>query len=210
MNIRKYSSERSETDMPSKPVLSDTDKENIRKRLKELCEECWIAQGYKKTGIKSLCEKAGVSVGTFYTLYPTKEDLFFETIETIQRRLEEKIFAINRDRRTKDGFAESMKELFKEYDSKPFLYNVNTPDFQSFITKLPEETIKKVKFDSFDFFRQAIHAASLELKMEESKAYGILSALLSTINAKETLSVTCDYFAVFEFMVDSLVADIFK
>ena len=114
------------------------------------------------------------------------------------------------DRQTKDGFAESMKVLFKEYDSKPFLYNVNTPDFQSFITKLPEETIKKVKFDSFDFFRQAVHAASLELKMEESKAYGILSALLSTINAKETLSVTCDYFAVFEFMVDSLVADIFK
>lgn len=196
--------------MPSKPVLSDTDKENIRKRLKELCEECWITQGYKKTSIKSLCEKAGISVGTFYMLYPTKEDLFFETIETIQRRLEEKIFAINRDRRTKDGFAESMKELFKEYDSKPFLYNVNTPDFQSFITKLPEETIKKVKFDSFDFFRQAVRAASLELKMEESKAYGILSALLSTINAKETLSVTCDYFAVFEFMVDSLVADIFK
>lgn len=196
--------------MPSKPVLSDADKENIRKRLKELCEECWITQGYKKTSIKSLCEKAGISVGTFYTLYPTKEDLFFETIETIQRRLEEKIFAINRDRRTKDGFAESMKELFKEYDSKPFLYNVNTPDFQSFITKLPEETIKKVKFDSFDFFRQAVHAAGLELKVEESKAYGILSALLSTINAKETLSVTCDYFAVFEFMVDSLVADIFE
>jgi AcrR family transcriptional regulator len=196
--------------MPSKPVLSDADKENIRKKLKGLCEECWISQGYKKTSIKSLCEKAGISVGTFYTLYPTKEDLFFETIETIQRRLEEKIFAINRDRRTKDGFSESMKELFKEYDSKPFLYNVNTPDFQSFITKLPEETIKKVKFDSFDFFRQAVHAASLELKMEESKAYGILSALLSTINAKETLSVTCDYFAVFEFMVDSLVDDIFK
>ena len=196
--------------MPSKPVLSDADKENIRKKLKGLCEECWISQGYKKTSIKRLCEKAGISVGTFYTLYPTKEDLFFETIETIQRRLKEKIFEINRDRQTKDGFAESMKVLFKEYDSKPFLYNVNTPDFQSFITKLPEETIKKVKFDSFDFFRQAVHAASLELKMEESKAYGILSALLSTINAKGTLSVTCDYFAVFEFMVDSLVADIFK
>ncbi|MDE7044631.1 MAG: TetR/AcrR family transcriptional regulator [Acetatifactor sp.] len=196
--------------MPSKPVLSDADKEMIRKRLNELCEECWIAQGYKKTSIKSLCEKGGISVGTFYTLYPTKEDLFLETIETIQRRLKEKIFEINRVRQTKEGFAESIKELFKEYDSKPFLYNVNTPDFQSFITKLPEETIKKVKFDSFDFFRQAVHAAGLELKMEESKAYGILSALLSVINAKETLSVTCDYFAVFEFMADSLVDDIFR
>ena len=64
--------------------------------------------------------------------------------------------------------------------------------------------------DSFDFFRQVIHAADLNLKMEEAQAYGILSALLSTINAKETLSVTCDYFAVFDFMVDSLVADIFE
>ena len=81
----------------------------------------------------------------------TKEDLFFETIETIQRRLEEKIFAINRDRRTKDGFAESMKELFKEYDSKPFLYNVNTPDLQSFITKTPEEKIKQVKCASMEY-----------------------------------------------------------
>ena len=61
--------------MPSKPVLSDDDKENIRKRLKELCEECWIAQGYKKTSIKSLCEKAGISVGTFYTLYPRAHDV---------------------------------------------------------------------------------------------------------------------------------------
>ncbi len=196
--------------MPSKPVLSDADKENIRERLKKLCEECWIEQGYKKTNIKGLCVKTGISVGTFYTLYQTKEDLFLETIETIQRRLKEKIFEINRDRQTKDGFAESMKELFKEYNSKPFLYNVNTPDFQSFITKLPEETMKKIKFDSFDFFRQAVHTANLELKMEESKAFGILSALLSTINAKETLSATCDYFAVFDFMVDSLLADIFK
>ncbi|RKI36222.1 TetR/AcrR family transcriptional regulator, partial [bacterium D16-59] len=131
-------------------------------------------------------------------------------ITDIQRRLTEKIIDINRNSRTKEGFAQSMKRLFREYDSKPFLYNVNTPDFQSFVTKLPEETIKKIKFDSFDFFRQVIHAADLNLKMEEALAYGILSALLSTINAKETLSVTCDYFAVFDFMVDSLVADIFE
>ncbi len=37
--------------MPSKPVLSDADKKAIRKKLEELCEECWIAQGYIKTGI---------------------------------------------------------------------------------------------------------------------------------------------------------------
>ena len=196
--------------MPSKPVLSEADKNAIRRKLEELCEECWTAQGYKKTSIKNLCDKVVISIGTFYTLYPTKEDLFYETITNIQRRLTEKIIDINRNCRTNEGFAQSMKTLFREYDSKPFLYNVNTPDFQSFVTKLSGEMIQKIKFDSFDFFRQVIRAAELELKMEETLAYGILSALLSTINAKETLSVTCDYFAVFDLMVDSLVADIFE
>lgn len=54
--------------MPSKPVLSDADKKAIRERLGELCEECWIAHGYKKTSIKNLCDNAGISIGTFYTL----------------------------------------------------------------------------------------------------------------------------------------------
>ena len=196
--------------MPSKPVLSDADKRAVRERLRGLCEECWIAQGYKRTSIKNLCGQAAISIGTFYTLYPSKEDLFFETIETIQARLTEKVLDINRRSQSKEGFARSMKELFREYDSKPFLYNVNSPDFQSFVTKLPERMIGKIKVDSFAFFEQAVQAANLTLKMERSQAYGILSALLSTVGAKETLSVTCDYFAVFDCMTDTLVSSIFQ
>ena len=196
--------------MPSKPVISDTDKKAIQKKLRELCEECWVAQGYKKTSIKSLCDQAAISIGTFYTLYPTKEELFSETIDSIQKRLPEEVLAVNRSKQTKDGFAQSLKALFREYDSKPFLYNVNTPDFQSFVTKLPEETLRKIKFDSFAFFRQAVQAADLTLKAEESQAYGMLSALLSTINAKETLAVTCDYLAVFDSMADILVDSLFE
>lgn len=196
--------------MPSGPVLSETDKKEKRKKLQELCEHSWITYGYKKTSIKELCSNAGISIGTFYTLYPTKEDLFFETIENIQEKLTKKVLGINESNPTKEGFAKSMKEIFREYDSKPFLYNVNTSDFQSFITKLPGEAMEKLKFDSIEFFRTAVKVADLNLKIDEYKAYGIFSALLSTINAKETLSVTCDYFAVFDFMVDNLIQSIFE
>lgn len=196
--------------MPSKPVLSDDDKATVRRRLGELCEESWISHGYKKTGIKNLCDKAAISIGTFYTLYPTKEDLFVETIERIQDRLRKNCLDANRRSRSKEGFAQSLKELFREYDSKPFLYNVNTPDFQAFVTKLPEEAMRKIRLDSFEFFRQAVQAAGLTLKMEPSRAYGILSALLSIISAKETLSAVCDYFAVFDCMADMIVNSIFE
>ena len=50
--------------MPAKPVLSENDKKSIRNRLESLCEQCWIEQGYKKTSIKSLCDKAGISIVT--------------------------------------------------------------------------------------------------------------------------------------------------
>lgn len=196
--------------MPSGPVLSETDKNELKEKLQELCEHCWTISGYKKTSIKELCSSAGISIGTFYALYPTKEDLFFETIESIQKKLTEKILEINRSNPTKEGFAESMKMIFQEYNSKPFLYNVNTPDFQSFITKLPNEAMEKIKTNSIDFSRKAIQTANLKLKIDEYEAYGILSALLSTINIKETLSITCDCFAVFDFMVDNLIPAIFE
>ena len=34
----------------------------------------------------------------------------------------------------KDSLAKAVKELFREFDSKPFFYNVNTPDFRAFVT----------------------------------------------------------------------------
>ena len=136
--------------------------------------------------------------------------IYFRKPSSSYKRNSQKVLDINRRRQTKEGFAQSIKELFREYDSKPFLYNVNTPDFQSFVTKLPKDTLQKIKFDSFEAFRQAAQAANLTLKMEPSQAYGILSALLTTVNAKETLSATCDYFAVFDCMTDILVNSIFE
>lgn len=195
--------------MPAKPVLSENDKKVIRSRLQELCEQCWIEHGYKKTSIKSLCDKAAISIGTFYSLYTTKEDLFLATIGAIQERLGQEVLAANQQHRSKAGFAASLKRLFREYASKPFLYDTSTADFQAFSGKLPAEALQKLKTANFDFFRQSVQAAGLSLKLDEASAYGVLSALLSTINSKETLSESCDYLAVFDFMADNLVSCMF-
>lgn len=196
--------------MPSGPVLSEADKNDLKKKLQELCEHYWTIRGYKKTSIKELCASAGISIGTFYALYPTKEDLFFTTIENIQEQLKRKFLDTCRINPTKEGFGKSMKEMYREYDIKPFLYDINKPDYQSFVTKLSNESMEKIKFDSIGFFRKAVHVANLSLKVNENEAYGIFSALLSTIYAKETLSITCDCFTVFDFIVDNLIPVIFE
>lgn len=196
--------------MPSKPVLSENDKQNIRYSLRNLCEELWISQGYKKTSIKELCSRTGIAIGTFYSLFPAKEDLFLETAKTIQTRLTKQFFQTVLQGADKSSLAKALKELFREFDSKPFLYDVNTPDFRAFVSKLSEEDLEEIKFESITFFKEVCRASNLQPKMDEAKACGILSALLSTVATKQTVSAMCDYFEVFDFMVDNLVTKIFE
>jgi len=196
--------------MPAKPVLSEDDKRELKVKLKELCERRWTVNGYKKTSVKELCASMGIAIGTFYALFPTKEDLFCETIVEIQERLMGKFLATCQESPNKDGFIAAIKEMLREYETKPFLYDVKKPDFQSLVTKLSDEAVEKMKFDNAELLRKAIQTANLSLKIDEYKAYGVLGALISTIYAKETLSVTYDYFSVLDFMIDRLIPTIFE
>lgn len=196
--------------MPSKPVLSERERANIREKLQSLCEQLWVSQGYKKTSVKELCSKTEIAIGTFYSLFSTKEDLFFQTAKAIQTRLTGQFLQTVLQGTNKDSLAKALKELFREFDSKPFLYNVNTPDFRAFVTKLSEKELDEIKFESIIFFREICRVTQLKPKIDETKACGILSALLSTITAKQTLSVMCDCFEVFDFMVDNLVEKMFE
>lgn len=196
--------------MPSKPVLSEKQRANIKENLQSLCEQLWGSQGYKKTSVKELCSKTEIAIGTFYSLFSTKEDLFFQTAKAIQTRLTDQFLQTVLQGTNKDSLAKALKELFREFDSKPFLYNVNTPDFRAFVTKLSEKELEEIKFESILFFREICKVTQLKPKIDETKACGILSALLSTITAKQTLSVMCDCFEVFDFMVDNLVDKMFE
>lgn len=192
-------------------ALTDCDKKKIRHKLRKECERSWISHGYKKTNIKDLCSELGIGIGTFYMFYPSKEELFFETLEAIQHSLNNKFFGnILLRNPTKEGFIESIKELFREYCNKPFLYSTNSDDFISFSSKLQEEKLDKLKYDNIDFFRRAIEQAGLTLKVPEDIAFGVLSALLSTIYVKDTLSCICDSLTLFDFMLDNLMKDIFE
>jgi len=196
--------------MPAGPVLSEAEKENIKIQLQAFCTKHWIDKGYKKTSIKELCDDTRISVGTFYNLYHSKEDLFFATIDVIQKQLEKQILAIVQNTPTMTGFASAIKAIVREYDKMPFLYEANSPDFLSFVTKLSEETMEKLKNDRINFLRNIIRMTNLELNVSEEKAQASISALLSTTYARETISLACDYFKVFDFMVDSLIPNIFK
>lgn len=50
-------------------------KKNTRGRLLDAAEPEMLAKGYSATTVDEICERAGVSKGSFYHLFATKEDL---------------------------------------------------------------------------------------------------------------------------------------
>ena len=67
--------------------FSDQEREIIRRKLLECCEESWSKYDYKKTNIRELCEAAGISTGAFYMFFSSKVHLFFETAQHVGDRI---------------------------------------------------------------------------------------------------------------------------
>ena len=195
--------------MPNKPVLSPEDKLVIKQKLLQLCEDFWIAQGYKKTSIKALCTEAKISIGTFYVLFATKEQLFLETAQTIQSRLTERFKETVLQTPNRMGLSKALKKLAREFDHNPFLYDVNSVDFRAFVTKLSTEEIETIKFESMSFFKEVCQIVNLQPVMDDATAFGVLSTLLSSIATKKTIEPVCDFFTVFDFMTDKLIGELF-
>ena len=188
--------------------FSDTEKDGLRTKLCIECERSWAFHGYKKTSIGELTAKIGISTGAFYLLYTSKEDLFCDTLERVQDRLKISIRGILSHTKGKEGFVQSVKWQFEEYNRSHFLYDVNSTDFLSFLNRLPKDRVEKLGFDSKAFFDELVKLANLELKVSKDKAHAITSALLYTVTIKERLSY--DHVEVFDFLLDSVVDRLFK
>ncbi|MGG3506158.1 TetR/AcrR family transcriptional regulator [Paenibacillus lautus] len=188
--------------------FSDTEKDELRTKLCLECERSWSLHGYKKTNVSELTAKIGISTGSFYLLYASKEDLFCDTIERVQNRLINGVQDILSHEGGKTGFIKTMKWHFEQYDSSPFLYNISTPDFLSFLNKLPKDRLEKLKFVSPSFFDKVIELANLKLKVDKEKAHALTSTLLYTVSIKERINY--DHFEIFDFLLDSVVDRIFE
>ncbi|WP_314059734.1 TetR/AcrR family transcriptional regulator [uncultured Vagococcus sp.] len=187
--------------------FSEDEKELLRSKLRLKCEESWALHGYKKTSISELTASIGISTGAFYLLYPSKEELFCETLARVQEQLTTTLRQVIKEVGGLEGFRQAMIWHFDEYDKRPFLYDFNSPDFLAFINKLPQVKIDLLKFDSVASFEEMIQLTGLTLAISQEKAFAALSSLLYTVTNKERVSY--DHREVFSFLLDGLLLQLF-
>jgi AcrR family transcriptional regulator len=124
-------------------AFSDNEREIIKERLDEVAQECLLKYGVKKTTVDQIVQMAGISKGSFYNFYPSKEILFFRVLEEYQRSIIEQLtnkFS-KKDYIGIDLFTEMIYELYQNV-RKSFIMNIiQNQEFEYLMRKLPKELI---------------------------------------------------------------------
>lgn len=188
--------------------FSDEEKQALREKLCQECEISWRKNGYRKTSINSLTKKVGISTGAFYTLFPSKEDLFLETFSVLINRVKERIRMIIEKDPSKKGAGEALRYLFMVYDNDPVVYGFSSPEYSDMMRKVSKERLAAIRKEGADFIAAMTDLIHIELSVSPEKAREVIGTLLYTVTARNL--VTPNYVAAFEFLLDAALDKLFK
>ena len=68
-------------------AFTDNQNETIRRDLIREARRCGVSIGMRKTSVEQLADAVGISKGSFYKFFPSKELLFFAVLENVHSEL---------------------------------------------------------------------------------------------------------------------------
>jgi len=99
---------------PVKTAKAQRTREKLLKTSLELMEQ----KGYQNTTVREICARANVSIGTFYSYFPSKSDLFFD----IYKKADDYFTDFVAVQVSGDSAAEKIVDFFRYYAG----LNINT------------------------------------------------------------------------------------
>lgn len=123
--------------------FSNKEKEWIKKKLLEEGRKLFEKYGVQKTSIDEIIRNVGISKGSFYLFYNSKEELFFDILEKLEREFKDNLFKVTfeKEKNPKSAFRSFLIKVFDFLESTPLLHYVTGKDIEYLIRKLPQEKI---------------------------------------------------------------------
>ena len=124
---------------------SEREKELIKKTLLSEGKKLFEKYGLQKTTVDEIVNAAQISKGSFYIFYQSKEELYFDVLDSAEHELREKIFenvfkpGINR----RDSFISFLSQMVEVLTTMPLYEQMNAANYELLLRKLPEETLQK-------------------------------------------------------------------
>ena len=190
-------------------AFTEQKNEMIRKDLLDEALRCAVTVGIRKTSVEQLAEAVGISKGSFYKFFDSKELLFFAVLEDIhtecfaaaQKSLQENATLLPADRAAAAILA-ACRWLSK---TKAFVFIENDADF--LLHRLPEEVKTAHYHDDETHIRTLLELGGLQPKGGMALAAATVRGLILTISHQEQIGAL--YPQVLETLVRGACRELF-
>ena len=170
-------------------AFTEEQNETIRRDLIREARCCGVTVGMRKTSVEQLTEAVGISKGSFYKFFDSKELLFFAVLEDIhtecfaaaQKSLQENA-AIDPASRTAAAILAACRWLS---ETKAFVFIENDAEF--LLHRLPEEVKTAHYHDDETHIRQLMEKYDLMPRRGASLAAATVRGLILTVSHKEQI-----------------------
>ena len=170
-------------------AFTEEQNETIRRDLIREARCCGVTVGMRKTSVEQLTEAVGISKGSFYKFFDSKELLFFAVLEDIhtecfaaaQKSLQENA-AIDPASRTAAAILAACRWLS---ETKAFVFIENDAEF--LLHRLPEEVKTAHYHDDGTHIRLLLEKYDLVPSRGISLAAATVRGLILTVSHKEQI-----------------------
>ena len=191
-------------------AFTEEQNETIRRDLIREARCRGVTVGMRKTSVEQLTEAVGISKGSFYKFFDSKELLFFAVLEDIhtecfaaaQKSLQENA-AIDPASRTAAAILAACRWLS---ETKAFVFIENDAEF--LLHRLPEEVKTAHYHDDETHIRLLLEKYDLVPKRGTSLAAATVRGLILTVSHKEQIGEL--YPQVLETLVYGACRELFK
>ena len=191
-------------------AFTEEQNETIRRDLIREARCRGVTVGMRKTSVEQLTEAVGISKGSFYKFFDSKELLFFAVLEDIhtecfaaaQKSLQENA-AIDPASRTAAAILAACRWLS---ETKAFVFIENDAEF--LLHRLPEEVKTAHYHDDETHIRQLLEKYDLVPNRGISLAAATVRGLILTVSHKEQIGEL--YPQVLETLVYGACRELFK
>ncbi len=175
-------------------AFSETEKNILRKRLLEEGYQLFSSYGLKKTNIDDIARAAGISKGSFYSFYPSKEALFFEVIEAAEMRVRQEILeAIAQPGPTQRArlFA-GLHKAFTLIHDMPILKFIPSSDYELIFSRIPPERLQEHLVNDQAFMQELfdhLQTSGIELQVQPEQIVELLYPLAIALIHEDELPI---------------------
>lgn len=191
-------------------AFSEFETEQIRKALLKETRRCAVTLGMRKTSVDQLTQAVGISKGSFYKFFESKELLFFAVLEDIHTELYEVADQALRDNNSllaAERAAAAILAVCKRMSDTGVMSFIEN-DVAALLSRLPENIKAEHYHDDETHIRALLEENALIPKGGVELATATVRGLILTVSHKEQIGVL--YPQVLNILVHGACTELFS